>query len=94
MSMWSGLSNQSRERNRRGVLFGAVKAHLVLGLAGDVDIDGEQAAGFGIGGEGLVAQSLAGGGEIEGLQVRTAKARFGDVGDGQGDLVDDLPTKR
>jgi hypothetical protein len=50
MSMWSGLSNQSRERNRRGVR-GQGKAHLVLGLAGDVDLDGEQAAGFGIGGE-------------------------------------------
>jgi hypothetical protein len=41
MSMWSGLSNQSRERNRRGVRprgrLLEVKTHLVLGLAGDGD---------------------------------------------------------
>ena len=54
--MWSGLSNQSRDRKRRGVRL-AVKTDLVLGQAGNIYAYGEEAASQGLVGAVLVTLS-------------------------------------
>src|SRR5579875_2968071 len=96
MSGRCGAANQSRERKRRTGVRGAseVKAQLSLRQAGNVGVEGEQAAGERLRLALFHRQPLPGGGGVDGAEVLAAERRLGHVGDREADVLDQLAFRR
>src|SRR6185312_13677550 len=101
MSIWPGASNHSWERKRplavagrRGAGFVSDMSNLVLGLAGNLDVEAEQPAGLRLLSDLVRRQVLGGRGGVDGLQITAGKTDLGDVGDRQPDLAQQPAVRR